>query len=92
MPGFDGTGPEGLGPRTGRRRSTCKGGASHLFGVKLFSLIIPAVGAIIHDISTPDGITRKLYDSVRSRVTDHFLKDKKVHLIQEKQEVKEADE
>ena len=26
MPGFDGTGPRGKGPRTGRGLGTCKGG------------------------------------------------------------------
>jgi len=63
-----------------------------MFGKSFFSTIIPVVGAVLHDVSKPDGITRKLFNSVRSRVTDRFLKDKKVHLIQEKREVKKADE
>jgi len=61
MPGFDGTGPRGGGPLTGRGRGICG---------KLFTtmkenrkiiwpaLITTVVGTVIRDAGNPDGVTR----------------------------------
>ena len=73
MPQFDGTGPSGKGPLTGRGRGLCLGGMGQMFknapkSVKLLSLIVPAVSAIIMDARKPDGITRYLYREVKNKL------------------------
>ena len=73
MPDFDGTGPRGNGPFTGRVRGLCVSGLGKVFkntshGVKLVSLIVPAVTAIVLDARKPDGITRRLVQSARERL------------------------
>ena len=70
MPGFDGTGPTGKGPFTGRGRGICggfpvKGGT---LGTIMTALAVPAVGALINDIRKPDGVTRRLFASAINRI------------------------
>jgi len=74
MPLFDGTGPGGSGPRTGRGHGKCVGFVSSKLGKVLFSIAIPTVGAVIHDIRNPEGITRSLYSAVKSRITGNPVK------------------
>jgi len=86
MPRFDGTGPEGKGPFTGRGRGKCLGSISGPVGKTLASLAIPVLGVVINDIRKPDGITRKLLASVRSRISGKLLKNPDVGYISEKKE------
>ena len=74
MPQFDGTGPSGKGPLTGRGRGLCFGEMGRMLkntsrGTKLLSLIIPAVSAVIMDARKPDGITRRLYCAVKNKLS-----------------------
>ena len=73
MPDFDGTGPRGNGPFNGRGHGLCVSGLGRVLkntshGVKLLSLIAPAVTAIVLDALNPDGITRRLVQSARDRL------------------------
>ena len=73
MPDFDGTGPRGNGAFTGRGRGFCVSGLGKVFknashGVKLFSLVVPAVTAIVMDARKPDGITRRLMRSTMDKL------------------------
>lgn len=73
MPDFDGTGPRGNGPFTGRGHGLCVSGLGKVFkntshGVKLLSMIVPAVTAIVLDARKPDGITRRLMRSTMDRL------------------------
>ena len=68
MPGFNGTGPEGKGPRTGCGLGRCRVFASSKIGKTVFSIIIPAVGALVNDVRKPDSITRKLFASMKLKV------------------------
>jgi hypothetical protein len=74
MPRRDGTGPEGLGPGTGRRRGPCFGALYNKQGhISIWrSMILPAVGFIINDARKPDGITQR---TVRGLIS--YFKDKK---------------
>lgn len=69
MPSGNGTGPWGLGPRTGRKRGRCFTGNRYtvfsptLFSGKkglLFGIIIPVFAAIIRDLLNPSGILRQI--------------------------------
>ena len=64
MPGLDGTGPRGKGPLTGRSLGKCFQDISTPGKIKLISLAIPAVVAIVDDFRKPEGITRKIYTVV----------------------------
>lgn len=73
MPDFDGTGPRGKGSFTGRGLGVCVNGFGKVFkntsrGVKLLSLIITSVTAIVLDVRKPDGITRRLARSSCDRL------------------------
>ena len=65
MPRFDGTGPVGLGPRSGRGMGKCSVFAT-LCDVrrppgKIFlSLAVAAVGVVAKDAMNPAGVTRKM--------------------------------
>jgi len=68
MPRFDGTGPEGLGPGTGRGYGECGGWASHPVAKTLATIIIPTVGIVVNDIRKPGSIMRKIYKSLKSSI------------------------
>ena len=68
MPDLDGTGPRGKGSLTGRGLGKCLRGVSASGKIKVFSLAIPAVVAIVNDLRKPDGITRKICDVVKSGI------------------------
>ena len=61
MPGFDGTGPRGRGPLTGRGRGICGRLFTNMKGNRRViwpALIATAVGTILKDAGNPDGVTR----------------------------------
>ncbi len=68
MPGLDGTGPKGKGPFTGRGLGKCFRNVSGSAKLKLISIAIPTVVAIVDDIRRPDSITRKIYNSLKSGI------------------------
>ena len=68
MPGFDGTGPRGKGPLTGRGLGRCFRNIYSSRKMKMMSLAVPVVAAIVNDIRKPDGITRKLYGNLKSSI------------------------
>ncbi len=86
MPRRDGTGPEGLGPGTGRRSGPCFRTLYNKKGhISIWrSMILPAVGFIINDARKPDGITQR---TVRGLIS--YLKNKKQ--IQQDKKVINAD-
>ena len=74
MPGFDGTGPEGLGPGTGRGRGKCVGWTSHPVVNTLASIIIPTVGIVVNDVRKSGSITRKIYKSLKPSISERSKK------------------
>jgi len=65
MPRGDGTGPIGMGPRTGRKMGWCKSVfySRDVFNVKRFGIIrsvIPVLAALIGDALNPNGIIRSI--------------------------------
>lgn len=93
MPGLNGTGPLGKGSLTGRGLGLCVNGLRQVYektsrSAKLMSLVVPAVSAIVMDARKPDGITRRLYYTVRERLTDvcrrRSLSGSRVKSIEEK--------
>jgi hypothetical protein len=73
MPLGDGTGPLGLGPRTGRGKGRCGAGARLggtgriLFrGRKgwLLGIAAPAVAAVVRDLANPSGLLRQFIRGV----------------------------
>ncbi|MFC1542224.1 DUF5320 family protein [Candidatus Latescibacterota bacterium] len=75
MPDLNGTGPQGSGPRTGRGRGICGIGIHNLFGKKhnslsVLSVAVPAVTAVLIDACKPNGFTRKLYSSIKNKLTE----------------------
>jgi len=90
MPGLDGTGPRGKGPLTGRRLGTCFRDISTPGKIKLISLAIPAVVAIVDDFRKPEGITRKICTAVKKGIIAKIRKQipekscdvKKLELLQ----------
>ena len=89
MPGYDGTGPNGEGPRTGRGFGWCSMLTKRHKGKVFMSLFIPAVAAIVNDVRKPDSVTRRLYSSVKTRFTKKLLsgmeKDLEVHITPDKE-------
>ncbi|MFC1509246.1 DUF5320 domain-containing protein [Candidatus Omnitrophota bacterium] len=74
MPDLDGTGPTGTGPRTGRGRGICGTGIHNIIGKKsrtlgLLTLAFPAVTAVITDACKPDGISRRLFKTMKAKLT-----------------------
>ncbi len=68
MPGLNGTGPRGEGPLTGRRLGKCFRDVSRAGKIKLMSIAIPTVVALADDIRRPDGITRRIYNTLKSSI------------------------
>lgn len=70
MPRRDGTGPEGRGPGTGRRRGGCFGAFTRKDGsISVWrTLVIPLVGAVINDLRKPDSISRRTVNAI----AEHF--------------------
>jgi len=66
MPRFDGTGPFGRGPLTGRGMGRCNALGSALGRKSLVSLAVPLVGMVLNDARKPEGLTRRLYRALRS--------------------------
>ena len=89
MPRRDGTGPEGLGPGTGRRRGICFGALYNKQGnISIWrSLILPAVGFIINDARKPDGITQSTFRGLIS----HLKNKKQIQQDKEDKKVINAD-
>ncbi|MBD3322002.1 MAG: hypothetical protein GF350_12970 [Chitinivibrionales bacterium] len=63
MPFRDGTGPQGLGPGTGRGRGWCRGfffpgGRFSIRRTGIFSALVPVAGAVIRDAMNPHGLLR----------------------------------
>ena len=65
MPGLNGTGPEGKGPLTGRGVGKCFGNISKSGKIKLMSIAIPTIVAIVDDIRKPNSITRRIYNTLK---------------------------
>lgn len=88
MPKRDGTGPEGKGAGTGRRKGNCFGAFQNKQGK--FSvwrtLVIPAIGALINDLRKPDGVTKKLAQGL----IEKFKEKKPIESKQEDKEIKDA--
>ena len=74
MPGLNGTGPEGKGPLTGRRLGRCFRNVSTSGKMKLMSIAIPTVVAVIDDIRRPDGITRRIYSALKTGIREKIQK------------------
>ena len=89
MPRRDGTGPEGKGPGTGRRRGGCFSAFYNKQGKFSIwrSFIVPAIGFIINDARKPDGITQR---TVRT-ITKHFKEKNKKLEDKKKKEVQNAE-
>ena len=68
MPGLNGTGPRGKGPLTGRGLGKCFRDVSRAGKIKLMSIAIPTVVALVDDIRRPDGITRRIYNTLKSNI------------------------
>ncbi|MGD9202323.1 MAG: DUF5320 domain-containing protein [Chitinispirillia bacterium] len=63
MPGGDGTGPFGMGPRMGRKMGWCKGylypeGHFSSRRMGIIGALIPIAGALIRDVFNPHGLLR----------------------------------
>ena len=68
MPGLNGTGPRGKGPLTGRRLGRCFRNVSTSGKIKLMSIAIPTMVAIIDDMRKPDSITRRIYSALKTGI------------------------
>lgn len=74
MPGYDGTGPRGKGPGTGRGRGICTG-FSALCNPKrppgkiILSFTAAVTGVVIQDALNPDGLIRKLIRLFGTRIS-----------------------
>ncbi len=83
MPRLDGTGPCGLGPGTGRRRGgydvfSARCGSRRPSGSIFLSLAATVVGLVVKDAMNPEGITRRVFQSIRNQITLR-LKEPKTH-------------
>ncbi len=72
MPRLDGTGPFGIGPRTGRGRGRCGGFGVCVAGMRppgraLFAFALTMAGAVIRDAMNPAGLTRSLFRALGGR-------------------------
>lgn len=79
MPRRDGTGPEGRGPGTGRRRGGCFGAFTREDGsVSVWrTLIIPIAGAIVNDLRKPNSISRRTVNAIVDRFKPKQLTDER---------------
>ena len=68
MSGLDGTGPRGKGPLTGRGFGRCFRNVSTSGKIKLMSIAIPTMVAVIDDIRKPDSITRRIYFALKTGI------------------------
>ena len=77
MPRRNGTGPEGRGPGTGRRRGSCFGAFTKRDGsISVWrTLVIPAIGAIVNDLRKPDSISRRTVNAIVNRFKTKKIKD-----------------
>jgi len=89
MPDYDGTGPNGKGPRTGRGLGWCSMLTKRHKGKVFMSLFIPAVAAIVNDVRKPDSVARKLYLAAKSKITKKLSggmeRDLEVHITPDKE-------
>jgi len=74
MPGLDGTGPGGKGPLTGRRLGRCFRNVSASGKIKLMSIAIPTLVAVIDDIRKPNSITRRIYSALKTGIRGKIQK------------------
>jgi len=77
MPKFDGTGPIGLGPRSGRGRGKCgilsmMCDARRPPGRVFLSLAAIVAGVVVKDAMNPRGIIRKVLSTLGSRFADRL--------------------
>jgi len=79
MPRRNGTGPEGRGPGTGRRRGGCFGAFTKKDGsVSVWrTLVIPMVGAIVNDLRKPDSISRRTVNALVNRFKTKQITDER---------------
>ena len=90
MPLFNGTGPRGMGPLTGRGRGNCSDSKKSLIVKTLSTIIIPTIGVVVNDIRKPEGITRKLYTFMKSHIAGKSKK--RIEKIQDNQMLSEKNE
>jgi len=74
MPGFDGTGPRGKGPLSGRGLGKCYRNMTAGGKIKLMSIVVPAFVALVDDARRPDGITRRLFNTIKAGITSKSQK------------------
>jgi len=79
MPRFDGTGPLGRGPGTGRGRGMCAGVSTLCDprrppGKIILSFAAAVAGVVIKDAMNPGGITRKLFRTLGNCITGRLRK------------------
>ena len=74
MPGLDGTGPRGEGTLTGRGFGMCFRNISTSGKIKLMSITIPTMIAVIDDIRKPDSITRRIYFVLKTGILKNTQK------------------
>ncbi len=93
MPRRNGSGPQGKGAGTGRRRGKCfslhnKDGKFSIWR----SLVVPAIGFIVNDARKPDGITQKTVKAIANHFKNKKLdENKKVEIKNTEYEVVEDD-
>ena len=77
MPRRDGTGPEGQGPGTGRRRGGCFGAFTKKDGsISVWrTLVVPLIGAVINDLRKPDSISRRTVNAIVERFKSKQITD-----------------
>jgi len=89
MPDYDGTGPSGKGPRTGRGLGWCSMLTKKHKGKVFMSLVVPVVAAIVNDVRKPESMTRRLYSAAKSRITNKLSggmeRDLEVHIAPDKE-------
>jgi hypothetical protein len=86
VPRFDGTGPSGEGPITGRGHGVCgrlfgKGqtavGLRSVFGM----LTIAVSGIVIRDLANPHGIIRPITGGISRRIASGFVRPQIVDAV-----------